>query len=133
MTDSGRWRNLGAAAGAATAVPFAVFDLYQWAVAYASDKLHNDFTVYYAAARVGLKHGWHSIYDLQLQQLELDAIGSRIDVAELARYISPPPLPWPVTPLAVLPYTVPLCIWTPLLLAALVLTWRLAAPSPIPP
>jgi hypothetical protein len=129
MTDSRRWRNLGVAAGAVTAVLFALFDLYQWALAYAGDKFHNDFTFYYAAARVGLEHGWHSIYDLQLQQVELDAIGSRIDVAQLARYISPPPLAWTVTPLTVLPYTVALWIWTALLLAALVLTWRLAAPG----
>jgi hypothetical protein len=129
MTDSRRWRNLGVAAGAVTAVLFALFDLYQWALAYAGDKFHNDFTFYYAAARVGLEHGWHSIYDLQLQQVELDAIGSRIDVAQLARYISPPPLAWTVTPLTVLPYTVALWIWTALLLAALVLTWGLAAPG----
>jgi hypothetical protein len=47
---SGRWRNLGAAAGAATAVLFALYDLYQWAAAYAGDRFHNDFTFYYAAA-----------------------------------------------------------------------------------
>src|SRR5258708_1123005 len=129
MTDSRRWRNRGVAAGAVTAVLFALFDLYQWALAYAGAKFPNDFTFYYAAARVGLEHGWHSIYDLRLQQVELDAIGSRIDVAQLARYISPPPLAWTVTPLTVLPYTVALWVWTVLLLAALVLTWRLAAPG----
>jgi hypothetical protein len=108
---------------------FAVFDLYQWALAYASDKFHNDFTFYYAAARVGLAHGWQSIYDLQLQQIELDAIGSRIHTAELARYISPPPLAWLVVPLATLPYTLALGVWTALLLGALVLAWHLVAPG----
>src|SRR3981189_3630530 len=114
MATSLWWRNLGVAAGAVTAVLFAAFDLYQWALAYASDKFHNDFTFYYAAARVGLSHGWQSIYDLQLQQIEPDAVGSRIHTAELARYISPPPLAWVVVPLATLPYTLALGVWTAL-------------------
>lgn len=129
MAGSQRWRNLGAAAGAVTAVLFAAFDLYQWALAYASDKFHNDFTFYYAAARIGLTHGWQSIYDLHLQQVELDALGSRIHIAELARYISPPPVAWAAAPLTALPYLVALGVWTLLLLAALVITWRLAAPG----
>ena len=129
MSGSRRWRNLGVAAGAVTAALFAVFDLYQWGLAYAADKFHNDFTFYYAAARIGLAHGWQSIYDLELQQVELDAVGSRIHIAELARYISPPPVAWSAAPLTALPYTAALAIWTALLLAALVLTWRLAAPG----
>jgi hypothetical protein len=129
MAGSQRWRNLGAAAGAVTAGLFAVFDLYQWALAYAADRFHNDFTFYYAAARIGLAHGWQSIYDLQLQQVELDAIGSRIHVAELARYISPPPVAWSAAPLTALPYAVALGVWTAFLVAALVLTWRLASPG----
>ncbi|TAN33691.1 DUF2029 domain-containing protein [bacterium] len=129
MGGSRRWRNLGIAAGAVTATLFATFDLYQWALAYLSDAFHNDFTFYYAAARVGLGHGWQSIYDLHLQQVELDAIGSRIQIAELARYISPPPVAWSVLPLTALPYPVAYWIWSALLLFALALTWRLAAPG----
>ena len=61
MVDtSHRWRNLGAAAGAGTAALFAIFDLYQWALAYASDRFHNDFTFYYVAAKIGLSRGWPS-------------------------------------------------------------------------
>ena len=124
-----RWRNLGVAAGATTAVLFAAFDLYQWALAYAADKFHNDFTFYLAAARIGIKHGWASIYDLSLQQAELDALGSRIDIAELARYISPPPLAWLALPLSPLPYEAGYWIWSAALLGALALTWYLAAPA----
>lgn len=124
-----RWRNLGMAAGGVTAVLFAVFDLYQWALAYAGDKFHNDFTFYYAAARIGLAHGWPSIYDLHLQQTELDAIGSGIKIAELARYISPPPLAWAALPLTSLPYPIAYWTWSALLVIALALTWRLAAPG----
>src|SRR6202162_2031937 len=124
-----RWRNLAMAAGAVTAALFAVFDLYQWALAYAGDRFHNDFTFYYAAARIGLAHGWPSIYDLHLQQAELDTIGSGIKIAELARYISPPPVAWSALPLTPLPYPVAYWIWSALLLIALVLTWRLASPG----
>ena len=124
-----RWRNLGAAAGAATAGLFAIFDLYQWASAYAADRFHNDFTFYFAAARIGLAHGWPAIYDLNLQQAELDALGSGIKIAELARYISPPPVAWSALPLTALPYPVAYWTWSGLLLVTLGLTWYLAAPG----
>jgi Glycosyltransferase family 87 len=126
---SQRWRNLGMAAGAVTATLFAAFDLYQWALAYAGDRFHNDFTFYYAAARIGLAHGWPSIYDLHLQQAELDAIGSGIKIAELARYISPPPVAWTAVPMTALPYTAAYWAWSVILVIALVLTWRLASPG----
>ncbi len=129
MVASSRWRNLGAAAGAATAALFAIFDLYQWALAYAGDRFHNDFTFYFAAARIGLTHGWGSIYDLALQQAQLDAMGSRITIAQLARYISPPPVAWSALPFTALPYEVAYWIWSALLLAALGATWWLAAPD----
>jgi len=129
MSPSARWRNLGVAAGAASAVLFAGFDLYQWAAAWASDHFHNDFTFYFAAARIGMTRGWGSIYDLSLQQAQLDALGSRITIAELARYISPPPVAWLALPFTVLPYGVAYWAWSALLVGALVGTWYLAAPG----
>ena len=126
---SRRWRNLGIAAGAATATLFAAFDLYQWMSAYAANHFHNDFTFYYAAARVGLGHGWSSIYDLAMQQAELNALGSGITIAELARYISPPPVAWLAVPLTALPFPVAYWTWSVLLLVALSLTWYWAAPG----
>src|SRR5713226_6048756 len=129
MGGSQRWRNLGIAAGAVASVLFAGFDLYQWAVAYATDRFHNDLTFYYAAARIGLKSGWPSIYDLHLQQGELDALGSGIKIADLARYISPPPVAWSALPLTAFPFPIAYAIWSALLLIALVATWRLAAPG----
>src|ERR1700674_3968077 len=129
MTSTRRWRNLGVAAGGAAAVLFAGWDLYKWLEADASDHFHNDFTFYLAAARVGLAQGWPSIYALHPQQVELDAIGSGIKIAELARYISPPPVAWAALPLTVLPYPVAYWTWSALLLIALVLTWRFASPG----
>jgi alpha-1,2-mannosyltransferase len=129
MGNRHRWRNLGTAAGAVTAILFAAFDLYQWAVAYASDNFHNDLTFYYVAAKIGLSHGWQSIYDLRLQQEALDAMGSRIHIAELARYISPPPVAWAALPLTLLPFQAAYAVWSALLVAALVWTWYLAAPG----
>jgi glycosyl transferase family 87 len=129
MNRSARWRNLGVAAGAAAAVPFAAWDVYKWLEAYASDHFHNDFTFYLAAARIGISHGWPSIYNLSIQQAELDALGSRIVIAELARYISPPPVAWLALPFTPLPYEVGYWAWSGLLLVALALTWYLAAPG----
>jgi hypothetical protein len=129
MSASRRWRNLGTAAGALAASIYALFDLYEWVVAYASDHFHNDLTFYYAGARIGLVHGWASIYDLHLQQVELDAMGSGMTIAQLARFISPPPLAWLAAPFTALPFPIAYWAWSATLLAALVLTWHLAAPG----
>jgi hypothetical protein len=117
------------AAGVPTATLFAAYDIYQWVAAYAADPFHNDFTFYFAAARIGLAHGWGSIYDLALQQMQLDAMGSGIKIAELARYISPPPVAWSALPLTTLPYPIAYWTWSALLLVALALTWSWAAPG----
>src|ERR1700694_4608519 len=129
MGGSARRRNLVIAGAGAAIVVLAAYDLVIWAQNYAADNFHNDFTFYYAAARLGLTHGWSGLYDLKLQQEQLDAIGSRITIAELARYISPPPLAWLVVPLSLLPYRVAYALWSAMLLLALALTWRLASPG----
>jgi glycosyl transferase family 87 len=122
-------RNLAVAGAAAAASVSAVYSGWLWVSNYAGDNFHNDFTFYFAAARLGLAHGWSHLYDLRLQQEQLDAIGSHITVAQLARYVSPPPLAWLITPLTLLPYQVAYWMWSALLVAALVLAWRLAAPG----
>ena len=122
-------RNLAVTGAAAAAGVSAVYSLWLWVSSYLGDNFHNDFTFYYAAARLGLAHGWSHLYDLRLQQEQLDAIGSHITIAQLARYVSPPPLAWLVTPLTLLPYQVAYWLWSALLVGALVLAWHLAAPG----
>jgi hypothetical protein len=117
-----------AGAGAA-AVILAGYDLWLWATNYLGDNFHNDFTFYFAAARLGLAHGWSHLYDLKLQQEQLDAIGSGITVAQLARYVSPPPLAWLVVPFTLLPYRVAYWTWSAILAGSLALAWKLAAPG----
>jgi hypothetical protein len=126
---STRRRNLVVAGAGAAACILAAYDLWIWLSSYLGDNFHNDFTFYYAAARLGLAHGWSSLYDLKLQQEQLNAIGSNITVAQLARYVSPPPLAWMVVPLTQLPYRVAYWVWSAVLVAALGLGWRLAAPG----
>jgi hypothetical protein len=124
-----RRRNLLVAAGAAAATVAAAYDVWLWFTNYSADNFHNDFTFYYAAARLGLAHGWGRLYDLALQQEQLNAVGSNITVAQLARYVSPPPLAWLVVPFTALPYRIAYWTWSALLLVALALAWRLSAPG----
>jgi alpha-1,2-mannosyltransferase len=125
----GRRRNLLLAGGATAAVVLAGYDLWVWLSSFLSDNFHNDFTFYFAAARLGLDHGWVHLYDLKLQQAELDAIHSNITVAQLARFVSPPPLAWTVIPFTLLPYQAAYWAWSALLVAAMVLAWWIAAPG----
>jgi hypothetical protein len=122
-------RNLGIAAGAAAASVTAIYDLWLWLANYLTDNFHNDFTFYYAAARVGLHDGWAHLYDLHLQQQQLDAIGSHITVAQLARFVSPPPLALLVSVFTAVPYQAAYWCWSALLLFALFLAWKVTAPS----
>ncbi len=122
-------RNLAVAGAAAAATVSAGYSVWLWVSNYLGDNFHNDFTFYYAASRLGLAHGWSHLYDLRLMQEQLDAIGSHITVAQLARYVSPPPLAWLITPLTLVPYQVAYWMWSAVLVAALVLAWHLAAPG----
>jgi alpha-1,2-mannosyltransferase len=129
MSGSGPARNLAIAGAAAAVVVLAVYDLGVWIQTILADSFHNDLSFYYAAARLGLTHGWSGLYDLELQQEQLQAIGSQIQVAELARYISPPPLAWLVVPFTVLPFQWAYLLWSVVLVLALALTWLLASPG----
>jgi len=129
MSGSGPARNLAVAGAGAAVVVLAVYDLGVWIQTILADSFHNDLSFYYAAARLGLTHGWSGLYNLELQQEQLQAIGSQIRVAELARYISPPPLAWLVVPFTVLPFQWAYLLWSAVLVLALTVTWLLASPG----
>lgn len=87
----------------------------------------SDFRLYYAAAEIGARHGWSSIYDLDLQR---SAIWSITPGAEWLPFLNPPVLAWIVAPLTAVPYPVALVIWVGVGFAALTLTaFLLAGPD----
>ena len=103
------------------------FDLLVLAPTYISQyAVRNDFRLAYAAATVGIKNGYNHLYDSASQKAAIESLGTGFNPQP---FISPPPLAWLVTPLLLLPFTAALVIWTLLLLAALVWTWYLLAPS----
>jgi hypothetical protein len=87
--------------------------------------VHNDLRLAYAAALVGLQHGYSHLYDLAAQEAAILSLGAGFNPQP---FISPPPLAWLVTPLLAIPFPIALFIWTTLLAAALVWTWYLLAP-----
>jgi hypothetical protein len=88
--------------------------------------VRNDLRLAYGAALVGIRDGYGRLYDLGAQKAAIESLGPGFNPQP---FISPPPLAWLVTPLLAIPFTAALAIWTLLLLGALVLTWRLLAPT----
>ena len=88
--------------------------------------VRNDLRLAYAAATVGIEQGYSHLYDLSAQKAAIESLGSGFNPQP---FISPPPLAWLVTPLLALPFPFALAVWTVLLLAALVWTWYLLAPT----
>lgn len=132
MDATKRWRNLGVAAGAGASAILAVWDVFISTKVYIDDYVRNDFSFYYVAARIGIEHGWSKIYDLDLQQAQLSAMApgaQATHVSALARFISPPPLAWLATPFSLLPFQPAYGLWVLMLVLALLLAWRLAAPG----
>jgi hypothetical protein len=86
--------------------------------------LEGDFAVYYIFARVGIDHGWRSLYDAAAMRQEWLALGS----AFLYPALYPPPLAWFVAPFAALPFPAGYALWNVLLAGSLVVTWWLTAP-----
>jgi hypothetical protein len=63
-----------------------------------------DFSYYYAAAQIGLQHGWNHIYDLDLQRQVFYQLHPTSDPFDWRRYfVSPPPVAWLAAPLTALP------------------------------
>ncbi len=84
----------------------------------------GDFAVYYIFARVGINHGWASLYDYAAMRQEWLALGS----AFLYPPLYPPTLAWFVAPFAALPFALGYALWNVLLAASLLVTWWLTVP-----
>jgi hypothetical protein len=87
--------------------------------------LEGDFAVYYIFARVGIDHGWQSLYDAGAMRQEWLALGS----AFLYPALYPPTLAWFVAPFAALPFATGYALWNVLLVASLLVTSWLTVPS----
>jgi len=82
----------------------------------------NDFRLWYGAARLGLTRGWDHLYDPFAQRDLMESLGFFWQP-----YLNPPALAWLAVPFSLLPFELALGLWTLLLIAAAVWTWRLAA------
>jgi hypothetical protein len=87
--------------------------------------LEGDFALYYVFARIGLHHGWGSLYDLNAQRQEWHALGAALFYPE----IETPLVAWLAAPFALLPFSVAIVLWTGLLVVALAATWWLCVPT----
>ncbi len=120
-------RRLWAALGLLVGLILAVWDVLQpVATFFPGYAVRNDLRLAYAAAMVGVQHGYSHLYDLAAQKAAIESLGSSFNPQP---FISPPPLAWLVTPLLAVPFLAALAAWTTLLLGALLWTWFLLAPS----
>ncbi|HVD00472.1 MAG TPA: glycosyltransferase family 87 protein [Candidatus Dormibacteraeota bacterium] len=106
--------------------------LFLWARAFTANPLDQDFTLWYAAARVGLTDGWNHLYDADRQEQmirQLQHVNGAL--SPLSVYISPPPLAWLAAPFTLVPPTPAYLVWTAISVVALVGAWRLVAPRPV--
>jgi Glycosyltransferase family 87 len=127
MTGRRRLALVGAVYGAAL---LGLGQLVLGIQAFLSDPLDQDFTLWYAAAKIGLSDGWSHLYDLDRQQQVIRQLQHVTGVlSPLSVYISPPPLAWLVAPFTLLPPVPAFLAWTAISIAALAAAWWLAAPE----
>lgn len=110
--------------GAAGLAVLSCFNVILAALAAYSWRFGSDFREPYAAARIGLSHGWDHIYDIGLQRA---AEASIAPGQAFEPYFNPPILAWICAPLAELPYIVSFGIWIALEAVSLgVAVWLIA-------
>jgi hypothetical protein len=120
-------RRLWAVAGLWAGVLLVAVDVYAAIVTYIPQyAVRNDFRLVYGAALVTRQLGYAHLYDLAAQQAAVQGLGPSFYYSP---FINPPPLVWLVTALTALPFGAAILVWTGLLLAAVALAWRLAAPG----
>jgi hypothetical protein len=121
--NAARWLRIGVAL---TLAELTLHNLYQ-VISWVSRSLgENDFRLYYAAAEIGLRHGWPHVYDAGLQRATVAAVWPDPS-ARFFPFVSPPPMAWLAVPFTALPAPTAYVAWTSLTLVLLVAAALLAA------
>src|SRR5204862_204502 len=89
-------------------------------------RFRNDFRLLYGAVLTTFHDGYSHLYDPIAQKAAVDGLGPGF---YWSLFLNPPPLVWLATPLAALPFSVAIILWTILLLASAALTWYFVAPG----
>ena len=118
-------RLLGLTAGVAWTGWLAGSNLLHW-LDYGQHHLgHTDFALYYAFSRIGVLHGWSSLYDLNAQR--------DVYTAMPGTWWFPLPytplMAWLTAPFTALPLSPAYWIWSGCLAGAFLTCWWLATPS----
>jgi hypothetical protein len=118
---------LWAAAGLWGGILLTAFNLYAAATTYIPQfRVRNDFRLIYGAALAGWEHGYNHLYDLAAQKAAVEGLGQG---TYWSPFLNPPPLVWLATPFLAVPFEVAILLWSLLLVGAVLLAWRLAAPG----
>jgi hypothetical protein len=103
------------------------FNLYAATSTYIPQfRVRNDFRLIYGAALDGWTYGYNHLYDLTAQKAVIEGLGAG---TYWSPFLNPPTLAWIATPFLALPFELALVLWTLLIVAAAILSWRLAAPG----
>jgi hypothetical protein len=127
-SNAGRAQRLAVVGAVWGSLLLGVGQLVLWIRIFLAHPLDQDFTLWYAAARIGLSAGWSHLYDLDRQQHLIRQLQQIQVLSPLSVYISPPPLAWLAAPFTLLPPVPAYLVWTGLSMAALWAAWRLSAP-----
>jgi alpha-1,2-mannosyltransferase len=120
-----RLRPAGIAALLAVFGVAAVVDMGVWISDLWAGRAGSDFAGYYVAAMVGRARGWPALYDANVYPQALQALRGSGTV-----YGNLPLAAWAALPFTALPFHVADVLWSLLLAAALVWTWRAATKGP---
>ena len=116
-----------AAAGLWGGILLSAFNLYAATTTYIPQfRVRNDFRLIYGAALDSWEHGYNHLYDLAAQKAAVEGLGSG---TYWSPFLNPPPLVWLATPFLAVPFEVAILLWSLLLVGAVLLAWRLAAPG----
>ncbi len=109
-------------------VELTLYNAYQYASWIPRGLAWNDFRLFYAAATIGLRHGWSHIYDPDLQRAAVQAAWPAGPEVRWFPFVNPPPVAWLMAPLTTLPAPVAYVPWVGLVFACLVAAALLLAP-----